>query len=171
MRGNIQIREARPEEAEVLAAAQRRIAAVPGRLASTPAEIHDDAVRERIARLQGGARGKFLVATQGEEIVAHALVDPLKLHVTLHVVDLTMVVHEGWSGQGLGTALLAALIGWARAHPHVERIELRVRSSNAPAIALYRKMGFAEEGRMVKRIKLASDLYVDDLVMGLWVGD
>ena len=76
MRGNIQIREARPEEAEVLAAAQRRIAAVPGRLASTPAEIHDDAVRERIARLQGGARGKFLVATQGEEIVAHAAERP-----------------------------------------------------------------------------------------------
>ncbi len=65
---------------------------------------------------------------------------------------------------------MEALIDWARANPRVEKIELRVRSSNVRAIALYRALGFVEEGRFRHRIKVAARTYVDDMAMGMRVG-
>lgn len=47
--------------------------------------------------------------------------------------------------QGVADALLSALIGFGREHLAV--LMLEVRSSNAPAIALYEKHGFAAVGR------------------------
>jgi ribosomal protein S18 acetylase RimI-like enzyme len=167
---DIQIRDACVEDAEILAEAQRIIARIPGRLASTPSELHDEAFRERIVRLAPGKCGKFIVVEADGEIVGHAILDPLKLVVTSHVVDLTIAVHEGYQGKGLGKRLLSHLIDWAKSNPKFERIELRVRSSNINAIELYKKMGFVEEGRMVKRLKIGPDRYLDDIVMGLWVG-
>ncbi len=171
---DLQIRNARLADAEILAAAQRAIARTPGRLASTPDEIHEASFRERIARLAGGDRGAFVVATCGapreETLVGHAILDPLKLAVTAHVVDLTLAVHEGYQRRGIGRFLLSHLIAWAESSPHVYRVELRVRSVNYPAVELYKKMGFVLEGRMINRIQLSPNQYCDDLVMGLWVG-
>jgi ribosomal protein S18 acetylase RimI-like enzyme len=164
------IRDARIEDAAMLAEAQRVIARTPGRLASVPSELKDELFRERILRLSGSECGKFIVIETGGEVAGHALLDPLKLAVTAHVVDLTIAVHPGFQGRGLGKQLLSHLIEWARANPKVERMELRVRSVNTIAIALYKKLGFVEEGRMRRRLKLGPDSYVDDLVMGLWVG-
>ena len=90
--------------------------------------------------------------------------------MTSHVVELTMAVHEGYQGRGIGKKLLSHLIDWARSNPKVERIELRVRSSNTNAIELYKKMGFVQEGRMIKRLKIGPDRYLDDFAMALWVG-
>lgn len=167
---DIQICDACVEDAEILAEAQRVIARTPGRLASTPGELKDEVFRERIARLRSSDCGRFIVARVNGEAVGHALLDPLKLAVTSHVVDLTIAVHEGYQGRGVGTRLLSHLIDWARANPRIDRMELRVRSSNASAIALYKKLGFVEEGRMVRRLKIAPGQYLDDLVMALWVG-
>ena len=47
--------------------------------------------------------------------------------------------------QGVADALLAALTGFGR--EHLARLMLEVRASNAPAIALYEKHGFAAVGR------------------------
>ena len=165
-----QIRDACLADAEVLAAAQRAIAQIPGRLASTPGELPDQAFRDRIDRLSRMDCGTFIVITEDGDIVGHALLDPLKLNVTAHVVDLTIAVHEGHQGRGHGKRLLSHLIAWARSNPNIERIELRVRSENTRAIALYQALGFIEEGRMRKRIKLGPGRYLDDVVMGLWVG-
>ena len=164
------IRAACVEDAPALAEAQRVIARIPGRLASSPHELHDEAFAERIARLAGSDCGRFIVAERGGERVGHAVLEPLKLAVTAHAVDLTMAVHEGHQSLGIGKRLLLHLLDWAQASPRVERVELRVRSSNARAIALYRGLGFVEEGRMRRRIKLGPGQYLDDVVMALWVG-
>lgn len=47
--------------------------------------------------------------------------------------------------QGVADALLSTLTGFARGH--LARLFLEVRASNAPALTLYRKYGFAEVGR------------------------
>lgn len=164
------IRDACLADAEVLAAAQRAIAQVPGRLASIPSELTDQAFRDRIDRLSRSDCGTFIVITEDGSVVGHALLDPLKLHVTSHVVDLTIAVHEGHQGHGHGQRLLAHLLDWAKRNPRIERVELRVRSANGRAIALYKKLGFVEEGRMRKRIKIGPGSYLDDIVMALWVG-
>ena len=87
---DIQICNARVEDAGILAEAQRVIARTPGRLASTPGELTDESFRERIVRLGSSERGTFVVAKIDGGIVGHALLDPLKLAVTSHVVDLTI---------------------------------------------------------------------------------
>ena len=167
---DVHIRIAGVDDAAALAEAQRVIARIPGRLASSPHELHDAVFRERIARLRDSDSGRFIVAERGGEQVGHAVLDPLKLAVTAHVVDLTIAVHEGHQGQGIGKRLMLHLLDWARSAPVIERVELRVRSSNARAIALYRGLGFVEEGRMLRRIRIGPGQYIDDVVMALWVG-
>lgn len=164
------IRPARPEDAPQLAEAERLIARVPGRLASRPDEIDDDGLRRMIVDLVVRGRGAFLVAERAGVIVGHALLDPLALAVTAHVFRLTIAVHEGHQGQGVGRTLMDALLRWAREDPRVEKVELQVRSSNAPAIALYRSLGFVEEGRKTRRLKIGPGEYLDDVYMAMWVG-
>lgn len=164
------LRNARPEDAPRLAAAERTIARVPGMLASRPEEIVDDVIRRTIVDLVERDRGVYLVAERGDMIVGHALLEPLALAVTAHVARLTIAVHEGHQGQGVGRALMSELLRRARSSPRIEKVELQVRSSNDRAIALYRSLGFVEEGRKTRRLKIGPDAYLDDLYMALWVG-
>lgn len=62
------------------------------------------------------------------------------------------------------------LLRWARANPGVEKVELHVRSVNARTIELYRSLGFVEEGRKTRRLKIGRNAYFDDIYMALWVG-
>jgi ribosomal protein S18 acetylase RimI-like enzyme len=101
--------------------------------------------------------------------VGHGMLDPLPLAAVRHVVHLTLVVHPGWHGRGIGRALLGSLIEWARSTPAVEKIELNVRASNTPAQTLYRKIGFNEIGRWQRRVKIAPGQYLDDVAMELLV--
>lgn len=167
---DVSIRKARSDDAPLLAAAEREIARVPGRLASQPDEIRDDAVRSKVVELENHERGVFVVAELEGVVVGHAFLEPLTLAATAHVVRLTIAVHDGHHGRGIGRALMNELLAWARSNPRIEKVELQVRSSNEPAIALYRTLGFVEEGRKTRRLKLGPGAYVDDVYMALWVG-
>ncbi len=65
--------------------------------------------------------------------------------------------------------MLDALIDRAAAHPAIEKLELRVRSYNHRARALYVSAGFVEEGVFRRRIKVEGG-YLDDVSMARWVG-
>lgn len=165
------IRTAKPTDTATLAQAEREIAKVPGRLASKPHELKDEAFRSKIEKLHRLSNGLYLVAEENGQIVAHALLDPLGLEAISHVVDLTIAVHEGYQNRGIGKILMRHLIDWSQKNEMVEKIELHVRSSNSRAIALYKRLGFEEQGRKWKRIKIAPNQYLDDISMGLWVGE
>ena len=80
--------------------------------------------------------------------------------------ELGMTVAREWRGRGVGSALLAAAIGWAR-EQGLHKVSLSVFPHNAAAIALYRKFGFVEEGRRVKQYRRASGELWDAIDMGL----
>jgi RimJ/RimL family protein N-acetyltransferase len=80
--------------------------------------------------------------------------------------ELGMLVAAGWRGRGVGTALVAASIEWARAR-RLHKLTLGVFPHNQAAIALYRKFGFVEEGRRVRHIRRASGELWDLIEMGL----
>ena len=164
------IRKARPEEAPALAEAERVIARTPGQLASRPEELKDEDFRQKILALNQSETGLFVVAEHNGTLVGHAILDPLKLAVTAHVVVLTIAIHEGYQGRGFGKRLMVHLISWTRANPKIEKFELQVRSSNERAISLYKSLGFIEEGRKTRRLKYGPESYLDDLYMALWVG-
>lgn len=49
-------------------------------------------------------------------------------------------------GRGVGDTLIAAAVAWAREHAPGHSIVLAVREDNPPAIALYRRCGFVDDG-------------------------
>ena len=75
-----------------------------------------------------------------------------------------MGVHDAWTGKGIGTALLAALVDAADRWLGLRRLELMVHADNAPALALYRRFGFEPEGRH-RAYALRDGKYVDALTM------
>lgn len=62
-------------------------------------------------------------------------------------------LREGWRGCGIGGRLFAAVEDWARARG-VHRLHLRVDVENAHGQALYRKRGFAVEGRLADSFRI-----------------
>jgi [ribosomal protein S18]-alanine N-acetyltransferase len=79
-------------------------------------------------------------------------------HITI------MAIAPEYQGQGLGQALLWALLASAH-HRGLERATLEVRASNQAALALYQKYGFTEAGR---RRRYYPDTQEDALI--LWRG-
>jgi RimJ/RimL family protein N-acetyltransferase len=86
--------------------------------------------------------------------------------VQMGVADLGMLVRDGRRGQGVGSALMEACLGWCRgigAH----KVTLTVFPHNAAGLALYRKFGFVEEGRLVRHYRRRSGQLWDAIAMGL----
>ena len=77
-----------------------------------------------------------------------------------------MAVAREWRGRGVGSALMAAGIEWARERG-LHKLCLAVFPHNDAGIALYRKFGFVEEGRRVKQIRRQSGELWDTVEMGL----
>jgi RimJ/RimL family protein N-acetyltransferase len=86
-----------------------------------------------------------------------------------HHGTIGMGVHRDWRGKGIGEALLSVLLKWAEKNPRIEKVCLAVLADNEPAIALYKKLGFVEEGRRFREIKFGPGKYVDDFLMYKWV--
>ena len=86
-----------------------------------------------------------------------------------HVASLGMGVADDLNGQGIGTALLEALIEAADKWLDVRRIELTVFVDNEPAIRLYERHGFEREGTM-RAWAFRDGRYVDALAMARLTG-
>lgn len=65
-----------------------------------------------------------------------------------HVGYLGMAVHDAWQGQGVGMAMMAAVLALADGWLNLSRLELQVFTDNVPAIRLYRRTGFETEGTL-----------------------
>lgn len=65
-----------------------------------------------------------------------------------HIAELGITVHPAQHGQGVGSALLQALLRQVSDYLPYRRLQLKVFCDNAPAIALYEKYGFAREATL-----------------------
>jgi GNAT superfamily N-acetyltransferase len=80
--------------------------------------------------------------------------------------EIVMMVAAQWRGRGVGTALVATVIEWARERG-LHKLTLSVFPHILAAIVLYSKFGFVEEGRHPKHIRRASGELWDLIDMGL----
>jgi RimJ/RimL family protein N-acetyltransferase len=71
-----------------------------------------------------------------------------------HVGNLHISVLKDFRSNGVGTQLINAVFDWAKEDPILEKIGLGVFANNKPAIGLYKKLGFIEEGRRVRAGRL-----------------
>lgn len=164
----MQIRNATPEDAEAIAAAEEETRRMPGLLVAHPGEIPVDAYRTRIAKL--ATDGRYIVMEENGAPVGHAFLEPMPMHANAHVFTLTIVVHPGHVERGIGRAMLRDLLDWAQHDTRVGKIELNVRAGNLRAQHLYRSLGFVEEARFRNRVHRLDGEYEDDLGMA-WFPD
>lgn len=75
-----------------------------------------------------------------------------------------MGVHDDFLGRGIGSALLAELIGAADDWLAIKRLELTVFTDNTPAIRLYEKFGFEMEGTL-RAFAFRHGIYADVFAM------
>jgi ribosomal protein S18 acetylase RimI-like enzyme len=85
---------------------------------------------------------------------------------TSHPAAFGMSVAPEWRGRGVGSALLVAAIEWTRA-AGIHKLWLEVFAHNEGGLALYRKHGFVEEGRLRSHYRRRNGELWDAIVMGL----
>jgi putative acetyltransferase len=102
----------------------------------------------------------MLVAERGGLVVGNAGLHGVSALRRRHVAGLGIAVARSAQAQGVGTALMAALVDWADQWAQMLRIELTVFTDNAGAIALYRKFGFELEGTH-RAFALRDGIYAD----------
>jgi L-phenylalanine/L-methionine N-acetyltransferase len=157
----ITVRQTEPEDYRAL----HRIFSGPRAIAGTLQMPFPQAEswRERLAEPPEGSYS--LVACVEDEVVGE-----ISLHTSptrwrmRHVGSIGMAVRDDWQGKGIGTALMEAALDLADNWLNLTRIELRVYTDNAAAIALYEKFGFEVEGTH-HRLAFRYGEYVDGYSM------
>lgn len=89
-----------------------------------------------------------LVVQLEDRVIAHASLACHPRPRRKHVAGVGIAVHEEWQHQGIGSALMAALINLADDWLNLTRLELEVFVDNQAAIRLYERAGFETEGRL-----------------------
>ena len=157
----IVIRSAEPSDAAAISALLGQVGTFEGLL-----QVADAPIASRMEFLEKvDPHSCKLVAVAGDEIVGNA-----GLHIQamtlrrMHVRGLGIGIHPAWQGRGVGRKLMNRLIDWADNWAHVLRIELHVHADNDRAMALYKSVGFVEEG-LHKAYSLKNGRYVDSYSM------
>ena len=157
----LQIRSAEPADAAAISALLGTVGVVEGTL-----QLPDVPIASRIDFLQRiEPTGCRLVALADGAVVGMAALHPVQASLRRsHVRLLAIALAPEWQGRGAGRLLMERLLAWADQWAGVLRIELNVHVDNERAIALYRSLGFVEEGRH-RGYALKNGQYVDSLSM------
>ena len=165
----IMVRSAEVSHSAALASHLVGISEPTYRVVTTPGEMMQriTTMPMRIGEWRDDPNRVWLVAVLGSVVIGEASLRRHQQERLSHVAQLGMSVAESWQRRGIGTALLTAAISWARGRGGIRKVALSVLAENSPAISLYRKFGFVEEGRRAGHVQLGTGDYADDLVMGL----
>jgi RimJ/RimL family protein N-acetyltransferase len=157
-----EVRRAGPEDVDELVALFKAVADERRFILTEPPIDYERRKQQFLETLQSDDAYVFLAEAEGA-VVGELTV--FRRHTT-GPATIGMAVLASWRGRGVGTALMRACVGWAR-EAGVHKLSLEVFPWNEAAIALYRKFGFVEEGRLHKQYRRQDGELWDVLVMGL----
>jgi len=125
------------------------------------------ALREESLALAGlvSHGGLALVAEVEGRLAAQLAVHRRQGRYEGHRGDLSITVARDDREQGLGRALVETAVDWSRA-VRLGKLTLGVFPENLRAIALYRSVGFVEEGTLRRHLRVGAEER-DLLLMGL----
>lgn len=103
---------------------------------------------------------------QDQKIVGHIDLNSGNLASRQHRARLGMGIEQPFRAQGWGRKLMETALTWARDQPGLEWIDLGVFGHNLPALKLYQKLGFSEEGRTVDAYRVNAQS-IEDVQMSL----
>jgi hypothetical protein len=161
------LRRAAPVDAEQLIESVNQVGAEKVFIMSERLAMTVEQEEEFIARWEDGVEGQYLVAEVEGKIVGGSLITRGQNPKNRHTAGVGIHIIKEFRGAGLGEAMMRANVEWARA-AGVRKVWLEVFSTNERAIALYRKLGFEEEGRKRRHFIIEGE-EVDDVVMALWL--
>ena len=107
--------------------------------------------------------GPVYYAIENQTVVGWCDIFPEDNPRQSHRGSLGMGLLPAYRGKGIGSRLLEAVLAHAKSFG-LEKVELNVYTSNVAAIALYKKMGFVEEG-LLKKYRKLDGIYYDCIVM------
>jgi RimJ/RimL family protein N-acetyltransferase len=116
-----------------------------------------------LAEAAASGNEAVLLAKLGREVVGLASGTRGTHPARRRNIDLGVGVGAAWRGRGIGTALLRAMEDWAES-AGIRRLQLTVVTANAPAVALYRRLGFAIEGVLASHAE-RDGIRFDEFVM------
>ena len=117
------------------------------------------------ARPEAMGDGLCLVAYGEGTVLANLLATHSPRPEERHVLTFSLCVDPGARRQGLARRMLEEGLRFARAHGY-RRAEVAVLAENTPALALYKKMGFVEEGRRREHYRIDGK-YSDEVFLAL----
>ncbi|HXV42144.1 MAG TPA: GNAT family N-acetyltransferase, partial [Anaerolineae bacterium] len=127
------IREAQPSDAAPLLAYIRRLLAEPNiNLPLTPGEFNFTVEEEQqlLADSAAAENSIYLIAEVSGQLVGEINCKGGQRQATRHSALLGLSVGQAWRNQGIGSALMAQAIDWARGTGIVTRLELQVYARN-----------------------------------------
>ena len=162
------VRPARPEDARSYLAFWTAVVA-EGRYVRTERVTGTvRSYRRRFRHPWSDREAQIVAVDDGGTVVGHLYIQRESHPVTRHVATLGIAVAAEVRGHGIGTALLGDALRWARS-VGVEKIVLSVYPHNTAAIALYRRFGFVEEGRLARHSRKSYG-DEDEILMAAWIG-
>lgn len=111
-----------------------------------------------------GDQALIVVAEMDQRVVGHLSINPDTRPRRRHTAWFGLAVHPDYQSRGIGRALMDELIHQGDNWLNLTKIELGVFADNKRALALYRRYGFAEEGRLIDDI-FKDGKYCDTVLM------
>lgn len=172
--GRCLVRSAQPADSERILIAAREVFATTQHVLTQPDEFNLTLSDELafVESMLAAPDSVFLVALDatnpdGEVVGISSLKRSLPKRKMRHTLDLGMSVISSWRGRGVGTALMASCVQWARARPEIEIVTLAVYQDNAAGLALYRRFGFVPYGHLPRGLKHDDGSTWDQVLMYL----
>ncbi|MGQ9366783.1 N-acetyltransferase family protein [Azospirillum sp. ST 5-10] len=170
----VAVREAVPADGPALQALAAAVDATSPFLVREPGERPAWAASRRpsedLAAFQASGNSAVFLAEAAGQPVGYLAATGGRLARTRGVATLAAGVRADWRGRGVATRLFAAAHAWAgRAGLH--RLELTVAADNGGAAALYRRLGYADEGRLHGSLRIAGADHDELLLARLSVPD
>ena len=162
------LRRAEPRDAEQVLTFLDQVAGESENITFGPGEFGLSVEEERafLQQTTESPTSLYIIAEVAGEIAGTLTFSTSKRPRLLHASEFGTTVLRRYWNLGIGSRMLAYLIDWARQTSTIRKIDLRVRVDNLPAIHLYEKYGFVQEGRLTREFQLHGQ-FVDVYMMGL----
>lgn len=108
----------------------------------------------------------YLLALDNDQIIGSLHFTPGHRMRVAHTGEFGITVLKAHWGSGIGRKLIESLIDHCQQNSRIRKINLRVRTDNTRAIALYKSLGFEIEGCNTRQFKI-DDIFYDAYYMGL----
>ena len=161
------LRLAEESDAEMLLEYLKATSAETPYMIREPEEVRTSVEEEVefIRRNRENPRALFLTAfVDGRLAGSCSFAGSSERHRMQHRCTVGISLYRAFWGMGIGTALMSEILAGAKA-AGFEQAELDVVSANAPAIALYKKLGFEATGTIPRAFKYRDGSYADFLFM------